>query len=162
EKSYKLDPRPGTLFTLAECEAKRGRLATAVKHYDDYLALHAQLSESQRRRQGERAQIARAQRAMLLPLVPGLTMVLPPDAPRGTIVTLDGAVVAPSALGAELPVDPGEHVVTTQAPGGPVDSARVSVANGQKKAAMLQVRAGSAPGADGEPVPGAPRWQRPV
>jgi hypothetical protein len=31
-ESYRLDPQPGTLFTLAECEVKRGRLATAVAH----------------------------------------------------------------------------------------------------------------------------------
>src|ERR1700733_10594176 len=43
EESYKLDPRPGTLFTLAECEAKRGHLATAVRRYDDYLSLWSAL-----------------------------------------------------------------------------------------------------------------------
>src|SRR4051812_48805392 len=38
EQSYRLDVRPGTLFALAECEADRGRLATAVARYDEYLA----------------------------------------------------------------------------------------------------------------------------
>src|SRR6185503_14320298 len=35
EVSYWLDARPGTLFTLAECEAERGRLAMAVARYDE-------------------------------------------------------------------------------------------------------------------------------
>ena len=36
-ESYRLDPRGGTLFTLAECEAKAGKIATAVARYDDAL-----------------------------------------------------------------------------------------------------------------------------
>src|SRR6185436_17789381 len=42
-ESEKLDPRPGTLFTLAECYAKAGKLATALAHYGDFLAMHAAL-----------------------------------------------------------------------------------------------------------------------
>ena len=38
-ESHRLDPRPGTLFALASCEEKRGRLAAAVRIYDEYLAL---------------------------------------------------------------------------------------------------------------------------
>src|SRR4051812_45897187 len=48
EESYKLDPRAGTLFTLAECENRRGRLATAVARYEDYLSLYSRLPQDQR------------------------------------------------------------------------------------------------------------------
>ena len=50
EKSYQLDPRPGTLFTLAECEAKRGRLATAVQR-------------ARRRRRSRRSRLSRSSAA---------------------------------------------------------------------------------------------------
>src|SRR5579862_9466128 len=56
EESYKLDPRPGTLFTLAECEASRGRIRSAVKRYDDYLAFWAALPPDKKRKQEARAQ----------------------------------------------------------------------------------------------------------
>src|ERR1700733_1971568 len=43
-ESYRLDPRPGTLFTVAECESKWGHYATASARYDDYLSLYSRLS----------------------------------------------------------------------------------------------------------------------
>ena len=85
ELSYKLDPRAGTLFTLAECEAKRGRLATAMARYDDYLSLYARLSEEQLRKQGVREKIARNQKVALSLQVPELTLLLPSEAPAGTV-----------------------------------------------------------------------------
>src|SRR5689334_17098441 len=42
-ESQRLFPRPGTLFTLAECEAKAGRPATAISHYRAYLKLFAEM-----------------------------------------------------------------------------------------------------------------------
>jgi hypothetical protein len=34
-ESHRLDPRLGTLFTLAECEAQWGKTGSAVAHYRD-------------------------------------------------------------------------------------------------------------------------------
>jgi hypothetical protein len=140
EESYKLDPRPGTLFTLAECEAGRGRLATAVKRYRDYLAFWAALPADKRQKQSDRVETARRQQVALLPLVPELTLALSPSAPSGTLVIRDGDVVPAAALGVPSPVDPGEHVVTTQAPRGPVSKVRITVAKGEKKSVVLEVR----------------------
>src|SRR4051794_16280293 len=36
-ESQRIDPRGGTLFTLATCEARWGRIATAVTRFGDYL-----------------------------------------------------------------------------------------------------------------------------
>jgi hypothetical protein len=148
-ESYRLDPRPGALFTLAECENKRGRIATAVARYEEYLRLVATLPADQRARQAEREQIARRNKTALEPDVPRLTLRLPEDAPAGTIVTRGGVALGAAALGVALPVDPGVHVVTTQAPGGPVGEERISVARGERKAAVLSV---DVPGARGAPV----------
>ncbi len=161
EESYKLDPRPGTLFTLAECEARRGRLATAVKRYDDYLAIWAALAADKQHKQGDRGQTARVQRATLLPLVPELTLVLPPDAPAGTVVLRDGAALSAAALGVSLPVDPGEHVIAMQAPGQPATEVRVVLAKGEKKSLLLPVRGALAASPPGDAA-SAPAWQRPV
>src|SRR5262249_667778 len=70
EESYRLDPRPGTLFTLAECENKRGRIATAVARYEDYLALVSRMPPAQQARQSVRVKIAKNQKATLGPQVP--------------------------------------------------------------------------------------------
>src|SRR5688572_10698415 len=34
EESFRQDPQPGALFTLATCESRRGRLATGMKHFE--------------------------------------------------------------------------------------------------------------------------------
>lgn len=168
EESYKLDPRPGTLFTLAECEAGRGRLATAVKRYRDYLAFWAALPTDKRQKQSERADTARRQQVALLRLVPQMTLALPPSAPNGTLVIRDGEVVPAAALGVPSPVDAGEHVITTQAPGGPVSEARITVGKGEKKSVVLEVRVAQVsrsvptepPAAVAPPAEGGMRGQR--
>lgn len=144
-ESYRLDPRLGTLFTLAECEAKRGRIATAVTRYGDYLALFSRLPREAQAKQKGREKIAAEKKALLAPAVPELTLALPPDAPRGTVVKRDDAVLADAALGIALPIDPGEHLVTTQAPGGQVTELRITVAQGEKKQLTLQVKAAPLP-----------------
>jgi hypothetical protein len=138
--SQRLDPRPGTLFTLAVCEAHRGRVATAVTHFGDYLSAYEQMSAGQKARQKERAQQAKTQRAQLLPQVPEETLVLPPDTPTGTVVRWDGVLMTESALGVGLPVDPGEHVVTTQTPDGPVWQLKVNIDKGEKGRIPLEVK----------------------
>jgi tetratricopeptide (TPR) repeat protein len=62
-ESYRIDPRPGALFTLAECENKRGKIATAVARYEEYLRLVATLAPAQIERQRERIDIANKQKA---------------------------------------------------------------------------------------------------
>lgn len=155
DESYKLDPRPGTLFALAECEAKHGRLAAAVRRYDEYLTVHAALPAEKKRKQADREKTAREQRASLGARIAELILVLPPGAPVGTVVTRDGEVVAEAGLGAPFLVDAGEHVVTTRAPDGPVTELRLTLAPGGKKAVALDVKRAGAPG--GEVDPTAPR-----
>jgi hypothetical protein len=165
EESYRVDPRPGTLFTLAECEAKRGRLATAVARYDEYLKMYEGLPQAKKAAQRERERESRAQKAELEMQIPKLVLILPEGAPPGTVVKRDGAVVAVSALGAALEVDPGEHVVTTQAPGGPVTEERVTVKRTERKEVRLKVVMGGPvkpkPLALRQGEPARP-WQRPV
>src|SRR5687768_6945277 len=57
-ESQKLDPRPGTLFTLAECYSKAGKFATAINHYAEFLAMHAALPAKEQRSQRERAEVS--------------------------------------------------------------------------------------------------------
>ncbi len=139
EESYRLDPRPGTLFTLAECEAKRGRFATASARYDDYLAAYARLEPDQQAKQREREQVATEQKAALAAKIPRLTLTLPPDAPKGTVVTRDDVELDAPALGVPLPVDPGAHTLVVKAPGRPPSQSQVTLAPGEKKTIALAI-----------------------
>ncbi len=141
EESEQLDPHPGTLFTVAECQAKWGKLATAVAHYQDYVGVVSRLPSDQQTRHHARVVSANAQLAKLKPSVPQLTLVLPANAPAGTTVSRDGVQLQGAALGLALPVDPGEHVIVTRAPGGEDTSVSVSLAAGQTKRVELEVKA---------------------
>jgi hypothetical protein len=138
-ESFRLDPKPGALFTQATCEARWGKLATAVAHYEEFLQRVAALPPAERARHEGREEAARAQLAELSPRVPRLTLVLPPSAPRGTAVTLDGTPLDAARLGAEMPVDPGEHTITTRAPGRPAHALKVVADAGRAARVVLTV-----------------------
>jgi len=139
-ESFRLDPQPGTLFTLSQCEVRWGRVATAVARLADYLHLYDRLTPDQKAQQLNRLTLVKEQRGKLVLEVPELTLSLPPGAPAGTVVKRDDAVVASAALGLGLPIDPGEHVVSTQAPGGPLWEQRITIASGEKKPLVLEVK----------------------
>ncbi|WP_437834202.1 hypothetical protein [Sorangium sp. So ce1153] len=160
-ESERLDPQPGTLFTLAACEADWGRIATAVTRFGEYLALFERMTPAQRARQGERPELARQRREQLSPRVPRLALSLPPGAPAGTVVRRDGLVLGEAALGIPLPVDPGEHVLSIQAPGGPALEQSIKIAAGETRELTLALKGTPAPGAPApppaSPTPAAPR-----
>lgn len=135
--SYRLDPRPGALFTVAECESKWGRIASALAHYDAYLGLVSRMSPEQKATQRDREVVATEQRAALAKRVPELTITLAPSVPQGTTVTRDGLVLAGPSLGAAMPVDPGDHVVVATTPAGKRHEQRVQLSIGEHK--MLNI-----------------------
>jgi hypothetical protein len=143
-ESLRIDPQPGTLFTLSQCEVKWGRTATAVARLDDYLQLYDRLTPDQKAQQLKRLKVVREQRDQMAGEVPELTLALPASAPAGTVVKRDDAVVAGAALGLRLPVDPGEHVISTQAPGGPVRELKITIRKGEKRPILLVVDAAPA------------------
>src|SRR5262249_37949531 len=72
-----IDPRPGTLFTLAECYNKAGKIASAVARYREYSNKFSSLTPEQQAKQGDRPQVAQQQASALEPQVPQLTLKLP-------------------------------------------------------------------------------------
>jgi hypothetical protein len=139
--SYKLDPHPGVLFTLATCEARQGRIATASAHYDDFLRLVAELPPEQQAIHAERRQVATAERVALTGQIPQLTVVLPEGLPRSAAVRRDGVALDAMSIGQRLPVDPGEHSVTLEVPGSPVQEQRVVLGRGESKTVTLHLPA---------------------
>lgn len=164
KRSFEIDPRAGTAFTLAECYAKAGRYASAVEMYDDYLSRYETMSDAQKEQQKARAELSRSERSRLLTLVAWVTVKLPQSAPAGVVVTRDDESFPSSLLGAATAMDPGPHQFTTHAPDGPLIEQRVDVASGERKEVILEVRSpggvepeGPPPAPDGEPnTPEAP------
>jgi hypothetical protein len=108
KESNRLDPALGTVFNIADCEEKLGRLATAWQLFQEV----AQRLPASDERQGIAKERARA----LEPRLPRLAVRLAPTAPAKTQVQRDGVELGSASLDTPLPVDPGPHNVTATAP----------------------------------------------
>lgn len=110
ERSVELKRGAGTMFNLAECLTKQGKVASAR-------ALFVEVAETTRELgQPERTRVAEQRASELLPRLFRLSIELeePVD---GLRVTLDGDELSEKQLSSAQPVDPGTHVVEASAPG---------------------------------------------
>jgi hypothetical protein len=138
EESQRLDPRPGTLFTLADCQDKAGNIATASALYEDYLRAGAQMNASTKLRHAQRLKVATAQKAALAPHIPELTITLSAATPKGARVLLNGTELSEASLGVALPLDPGDHMVAARVGSGTVEERMVTLGKGEKRAVELE------------------------
>jgi hypothetical protein len=157
--SYRLDPKPGSLFTLAECEWRWGKSIAALTHYEAYLDLFSRMTAEQQSRQHGRDKLAEAKRDELRARVPRLALAFARPPPKGTTVKRDGVPLGPAAVGAEVPLEAGEHRIEILVPGQPPRIARVVLAAGEARRLVIDMPDGepdaNAPPAD-PPPPAAP------
>ena len=134
-ESYRLDPLLGTLFTLAECERLARRSATALGHYEAFLAKVKALPPAERHRHKDREKVALQQRDVMSVVAPRLVLKLPlaaMDTRLRARVDLDGLEVPLASLGTSMRVDPGSHNVSVTTPDG-VERSAVSVVEREEK-----------------------------
>jgi len=108
-QSLRLDPQPGTVFNLADCEEHTGRLASAWRHF---LRVASDLPATD-----ERRDVARDRASALATRLPWFSIALAPDAPRDARVFCDDVELDGSRLATPWPVDPGPHTLLVVAPG---------------------------------------------
>jgi hypothetical protein len=142
QESDRLDPAVGTRFNLADCEEKRGRLATA---WELFKAVERDLRPGD-----ERLPIARERREALEPKVPRLKVTLAQGTPKEATVSCGALTLGAASLGLALPVDPGKRECTVKAPGAADRTYAVEVKPGDTLS--LEVRAGEAGGRAAAPV----------
>lgn len=149
-KSYRAEQRAETLFNLARCEEDRGRVATAAARYDEYFAVVATLTPAEQAAERQRQTEAGGRRPALDAVIPTVKLILPADAPEGTRVTrvpLDGGDPVDMAVGVALPLDPGDHVISTQVSDGPRTDKAFRVNRGDRnKEVKLTVTLGNLSG----------------
>jgi tetratricopeptide (TPR) repeat protein len=107
ERSQKLDPANGTLYNLAGCYVKLGKLATA---WGAYRTLSETDTNDQRRKD------SRAQASALAPRLPKLVVTVVGGPPADLLVRLDDLDYTP-LLAVDNPIDLGAHTLTASAPG---------------------------------------------
>ena len=108
-ESYAADPAPGTLINWALCEEKLGRSATALE-------LMRLADETLPANHPKRAGMVKhmevlAKRAPLLRLRSAASL------PAGATVTMDGALLEPTAFTRGVLGDPGNRIIELRAPG---------------------------------------------
>ena len=111
-ESQRLEPSTGTLLNLAVCHEKQGKLASAWNEFQ------AALASARRDGREDRMRFAEEHIKAIEPNLSRLTITLPKESDvEGLEVQLDGTKVGRPALGVALPVDPGTHEITVNAPG---------------------------------------------
>lgn len=124
--SDKLDPAVGTRFNLADCEERRGRVATAWSLFRGVLSELAQ--------DDDRRPIAEQRARALEPRVPYLRMQPGADTPPGVHVRIDGVELGEGSFGLALPMDPGTHeLVLVPAAGGAGQRSVFSLGEGERR-----------------------------
>ena len=108
EESERLDPAPGTLVNLAECEEYVNRIVEAQEHY--------KLAASGFPKKDPRRDVCTQKAAALDARIAHLTLRLAPGSPDGTVVKKNDAVMASSDLGQALATNPGAVAIVVSAP----------------------------------------------
>jgi hypothetical protein len=108
-ESNRLEFALGTTMNLAACEEHVGKLASAWQRYRELLD---SLSPGDERRPFVAESVDRLGRA-----VPKLTVLLAASSIDVATVTRDGIDLGAASIGADFPVDPGEHAIVVAAPG---------------------------------------------
>jgi serine/threonine-protein kinase len=110
-ESQRIDPGAGTLYNLSLCYEAMGRTASAWVGFREVAAMAMNAG------QAEREKVARGKAAALEPKLMRLKITVQREAESaGAEVKRDGAVIAPALWGSSVPLDPGKHVISANAP----------------------------------------------
>lgn len=132
-ESQRLDPGGGTLYNLALCHAREGKLTVARDELESALALA---------RGAHRVDAEEAVQAALRDLDPRLVRLRVRVAEPSAVdvdVELDGRALGPGDLGTELVLDPGAHAVTARAAGRAPFSARFEAPEGDRREVVVRL-----------------------
>jgi hypothetical protein len=110
EESYRLDPTAGALLNLGECRLREGKTASAWALYQQA----ATLADVQGK--PDLFDLASQRQRELEPDLSYLTFHVAKAVP-GLQVKRDGVLVGAAQFDVSLPVDPGRHIISAQAPG---------------------------------------------
>lgn len=129
EAAFKLDPAPGTLLNLADCDEHLGHILEAVKNYR--LAAAAFPAKDPRRPYAVK-KVAETEKK-----IAHLSLSLPADLPADATVLRDGVAVPRGAAADSVEVDPGAHEAKIVAAGHKEAAANIVLAEGETKTLSL-------------------------
>lgn len=124
-ESNRLEAAVGTQFNLADCEEKRGKLATA---WTLFRGVEQKVPEGD-----ERARVANERAQALEGRLPKVTLRLSAGAPNDTSVRDGDVDLGSASFGVPLPLDPGAHEFVVSAPGRTLRKFSVTLAEGESR-----------------------------
>lgn len=130
ERSYQLDPKDGTLFTLANCRDLEGKSTLAMGHYRAYLRVFEKMTGATRQKHEERASKAQARLTDIEATIPKVKFIWETAPPPESKIIVDGVEFRADTLDVLLPLDPGTHEIVVQLPGEPNRKRTVTLAKG--------------------------------
>jgi hypothetical protein len=136
-ESERLDPAPGTLLSLADCEEHQKKLREASEHY--------RLAASGFPKRDPRRAFATGRAEALEKRLAHLVLRLPDGAPEGTVVRVDGETVPPAALGTASAANPGTVEIDVSAPGRRDKALTLTLAEGETRAVTCELGPPEAP-----------------
>jgi len=152
EAAEQFSATPGVRLNLAECWVKLGRTASAWGKFDEALAMAERAGDT------AAAEVARAGKTSLEPELVYLTVVVGDEARvPGLEVHRDGEKLPPAAWGVAIPVDPGTHDLSADAPGRKHWSETAAVAPRAKATVVVPTLALEATVVAGGQETGSPR-----
>lgn len=122
-ESERLEPAPGTLLNIAECELHLGQLVSAREHFE--------LAASGFPKGDNRRTIAAGRASQIEKRLAHVTLRLPEGAPAGTVVARNGVPVEASTLGQPMLADPGNLELVVTAPGRAPKTTTLTLVEGQ-------------------------------
>src|SRR4051812_46966665 len=129
-QSYRLDPAPGTLLNLGDCEERRGKLASA---WETFNRLYDTLAPTDDRRT-----LARGRSDAIAARLARVRITLAKESPADARVLRDGTPLDPAALGTLVPIDPGAHVLVVHVPDHVDKKIDIKLAEGEKRDVTLE------------------------
>lgn len=105
--SFAIDPAPGTLVNLGDCEVRIGKIVSAAGHY--------KLAAAGFPKGDKRREMVAQKAADLEPKFAHLTIRLAPTVPASARITRAGATFDRSEVGVSVAVDPGKLAVVVSA-----------------------------------------------
>lgn len=129
-ESHRLDPAPGTLLNLAQCEENEGKLASSYAHLVEAIeTLPA----------GDfRLDYARERLAALKPRVPTVTLTLAQGSSAARVFR-DDLELREGSFGVPLPLDPGQYTFVVRADGRIDAREELTLTEGQQATLTLTV-----------------------
>jgi hypothetical protein len=156
EQSQKLAPGSGTLLNLADCYENLGRTATA------WATFRAAAAAARAKGNADREEEAGARAAALEPRLARLRIDVAPDVRvKGLLVRRGDVLVDESLWGVAVPVDPGEHVLSAEAPEHRGFTTRITIAESADLVAFPLPALEPLPGTVPVPAPLPLPWQPP-